>query len=57
MIYIADTANINEIRELFMYFPMDGVTTNPTILANSKKPLSIVIPEILEIIGDKMMHI
>lgn len=57
MIYLADTANIDEIRELFNYFPIEGVTTNPTILAHSRKTLSQVIPEIQESIGDKMLHI
>jgi len=57
MIYIADTANISEIKDLFNYYPMEGVTTNPTILSKEGKPLSKIIPEILECIGDKMIHI
>ena len=57
MIYLADTANTEEIKDLFKYYPMEGVTTNPTILAHEGKPLSKIIPEILECIGDKMIHI
>lgn len=57
MIYLADTANINEIKELFNYFPMEGVTTNPTILSHENKTLSTVIPKIQECIKDKMLHI
>jgi fructose-6-phosphate aldolase 2 len=57
MIYLADTANIEEIKELFMYYPMEGVTTNPTILLHEDKPLSKIIPEIQECIGNKMLHI
>ena len=57
MIYLADTAEVGEIRDLFNYLPMEGVTTNPTILYKSKKKLSKIIPEILEIIGGKMIHI
>ncbi len=57
MIYLADTANIAEIKDLFNYYPMDGVTTNPTILSHEGKPLSKIVPEILECIGDKMIHI
>lgn len=57
MIYLADTANIDEIKELFNYFPIEGITTNPTILAHSKKKLSKIIPEIQQSIGDKMLHI
>ena len=57
MIYLADTANIEEIKQLYYYFPLAGVTTNPTILAEAEKPLSKIIPEIAEIVGDGMMHI
>ena len=56
MIYLADTANIEEIKELFNYLPIEGVTTNPTIVKNSGKPISQVVPEIQECIGDKALH-
>ncbi len=56
MQYLADTANIEELKDLFYYFPLEGVTTNPTILKNAGKPLSVIIPELLEIVGDKMIH-
>ena len=57
MIYLADTANTKELRELFHYFPLAGVTTNPTILAAEKRKLSDVLPEIIEIVGDRMLHV
>jgi len=57
MIYLADTADIAEIKELFEYLPMEGVTTNPTIIKYSGKPLSEIIPEIQSVIGNKMLHI
>ncbi len=57
MIYLADTANIKEIKDLFDYLPMEGVTTNPTILARAGRSLSQIIPEIQQCIGDKMLHI
>jgi fructose-6-phosphate aldolase 2 len=57
MIYMADTANVEELKKLYYYFPLAGVTTNPSILAVEKQPLSKIIPEILEVIGDGMMHI
>lgn len=57
MIYMADTADLDELRRLFHYFPLEGVTTNPSILAKSGKPLSIVVPRMLEIVGDSMIHI
>lgn len=57
MIYLADTANIDELKELFYYFPIAGVTTNPSIIAAANRKLSEILPEILEIIGDKMLHV
>lgn len=57
MIYLADTADINELKELFDYFPLAGVTTNPTIIAATNRKLSEILPDIIEIVGDKMLHI
>lgn len=57
MIYLADTANIEELKKLFYYFPIGGVTTNPTIIAAEKKPMSQILPELVEIVGDKMLHV
>lgn len=57
MDYLADTANIDEIRDLFHYFPMEGVTTNPTILSHENKALSKIVPEIQACIGGKMLHL
>jgi fructose-6-phosphate aldolase 2 len=57
MIYLADTANCDEIRDLISYYPIVGVTTNPSLLSHEGKPLSKIIPEILDCIGDKMIHI
>jgi fructose-6-phosphate aldolase 2 len=57
MIYLADTANIDELKKLFYYFPIAGVTTNPTIIAASNRKLSEILPDIIEIIGDKMLHV
>jgi fructose-6-phosphate aldolase 2 len=57
MIYLADTANCEELKDLINYYPIAGVTTNPSILAHEGKPLSKIIPEILECIGDRMIHI
>lgn len=57
MDYLADTANIDEIKELLYYYPIKGVTTNPTILSHENKVLSTIIPEILQCIGDNMLHL
>lgn len=57
MEYMADTANTNEIKDLVDFFPLDGVTTNPSILAAEGRPVSQIIPEILDIIGPgRMFH-
>ncbi|NLI72950.1 MAG: fructose-6-phosphate aldolase [Bacteroidales bacterium] len=57
MIYLADTANLDEIKELFKYLPMEGVTTNPSIVKSAEKPLSVIIPELQKCIGNKMLHL
>ncbi|MCT4591338.1 MAG: fructose-6-phosphate aldolase [Carboxylicivirga sp.] len=57
MIYLADTANVEELRKLFYYFPLEGVTTNPTIIAQANKPMSVIMPELIEIVQDKMLHV
>lgn len=57
MIYLADTANIEELKELFYYFPLAGVTTNPTIIGAEKRPLSVILPQIIDLVGDKMLHV
>lgn len=57
MKYFADTGNLKEIEHLYSYFPMSGVTTNPSIIAQSGMPLTKAIDGILKIIGDDAIHI
>ncbi|MCW3806851.1 transaldolase family protein [Plebeiibacterium marinum] len=57
MIYLADTANIEELKKLFYYFPIEGVTTNPTIIAAENRPMSKILPELIEITGNRMLHV
>jgi fructose-6-phosphate aldolase 2 len=57
MIYMADTADLNELRRLYAFFPLEGVTTNPTILNHSGNKLSIAITGIQELVGSGMVHI
>jgi transaldolase len=45
-----DTANLNEIREIASWGIVDGVTTNPTLLAKSGYSFNKVIDEIFEIV-------
>ena len=57
MIYMADTADLKALKELYNFFPLKGVTTNPTILKQSGMSLSKAIDEILQIIDGGMMHV
>lgn len=53
MKFIIDDANVNEIRKIVDYYPVDGVTTNPSILAKSGRNPYEVLQEIRSIIGQK----
>lgn len=44
-----DTANVDEIREAAKLGFLDGVTTNPTLIAKAKRPFDDAIKEICEI--------
>ncbi len=57
MIYIADTANLDEIKRLYYYFPLKGITTNPTIILNSGTTFVKAIDNILSVIGNDMIHV
>jgi fructose-6-phosphate aldolase 2 len=57
MIYIADTADITALKDLYSFFPLEGVTTNPTILKQSGLKLSVAVKEIAEIVGKGMIHV
>lgn len=57
MIYMADTADLNELRELYAFFPLEGVTTNPTIINHTKQKLSLTIEGIQQLVGTGMIHV
>jgi fructose-6-phosphate aldolase 2 len=57
MIYMADTVDLNELRELYSFFTLDGVPTNPTILSNAGYILSVAIEGIQELVGTGMVHV
>ena len=46
-----DDANIDEIKRLMDLYPIDGVTTNPSILAKIKKDPVEHLKEIRKLIG------
>jgi len=54
---MADTANLDELRELYTFFPLEGVTTNPTILSHTGRKLSEAIAGIQELVGTGMVHV
>ena len=54
---LIDDANIAKIKEISEFFPVDGVTTNPSILAKSGRPPFEVLCEIREFLGDKELHV
>jgi len=51
MEYMLDSANVAAIQECIEYFPVDGVTTNPTIISREKRDFLPLLREIRETIG------
>ena len=55
---ILDTANLDDIRYFNTYYPIVGVTTNPTILSREGGDIVAHLHEIRKIIGEeKELHI
>ena len=55
---IVDYANLEKIKEIYMYYPVDGVTTNPSILAKEKRNPYEALKEIREFISkDGELHV
>ncbi len=55
---LLDTANLEDIKYFNTYYPIEGVTTNPTILAKEGGDVIKQLKEIRKIIGDdKELHI
>ena len=58
MLYILDTANLDAIRHCNEYYPLAGVTTNPSIIAKEKTDFWTLMKGIRAIIGEeKMLHV
>lgn len=58
MLYMVDSADLKSIKRCAEYFPIAGVTTNPTIISSAKTDLKELLLSIREIIGDdKMLHV
>ncbi len=58
MLYIIDSADLDEIKKCAEFYPISGVTTNPTIISREKSDFKELLLQIRQIIGpDKMFHI
>ncbi len=53
MKFFLDSAKIDEIREAYDTFGIDGITTNPNHIMNSGKPFFTVIGELAEFVKEK----
>ena len=53
MKFCIDDANVDNIRRIYEYYPIDGVSTNPSILAKSGRDPYEVLKEIRSIIGEE----
>jgi len=54
---IIDDANLANIKRLYEYYPVDGVTTNPSILAKAGRAPFEVLKEIREFIQEDELHV
>jgi transaldolase len=52
MKFFLDTANLEEIRQGMSFGVVDGITTNPTLVAKEKKPFREHVIEICNIVKD-----
>ena len=53
MEFFVDSADIEAIRELCSFLPIDGVTTNPTIITKSGKEPERVFAELCEVLTEE----
>ncbi|HIC87619.1 MAG TPA: hypothetical protein EYP03_05390, partial [Aquificae bacterium] len=53
MKFFIDTANIEEIKTALSWGLIDGVTTNPTLIAKTKRPFWDVVKDIFLLAQDK----
>lgn len=58
MIYILDTADLAAIKHCNEFYPLSGVTTNPSIIAKENGDFWEILKAIRNVIGDKkMLHV
>ena len=54
---IIDSANIEKIKDLYQYYPISGVTTNPSILKRNGQDPYNTIKSIKEIVENGQLHV
>ena len=57
MMYLLDTADVKKIKKMIEYYPIAGVTTNPTIISNENKEFLKLIKELKKVVGNRMLHV
>lgn len=57
MKYFIDSANPEKIKRIMEYYPVDGVTTNPTIVARENTEFLPLMKEIRALCADKTMFV
>ena len=55
MQYVLDTADVDFIKKAIDLYPIEGVTTNPTIISKEKGDFKTIIREIRKVIGEELM--
>lgn len=53
MNFFVDTADLEQIKEIHKWFPLDGVTTNPTLVAKSGKEHKSLIRSLADVVKDR----
>ncbi len=58
MLYLIDSANLNAIKKCCEFYPVSGVTTNPTIVSRENTDFKNLVYNIRDIIGShRMLHV
>ncbi|MBR4206409.1 MAG: fructose-6-phosphate aldolase [Clostridia bacterium] len=58
MLYLIDSANLDAIRTCCEFYPVAGVTTNPTIVSREKSDFRELLLALRQIIGpERMLHV
>jgi len=58
MKFLVDHADIEIVKKISEHYPVDGITTNPTIISRTGRPPFEVLKELREYLGaDKQIHV